>query len=453
MAGGEVEDDRPSAPAIYYPEGGQWILDQIAMHAGSDHLACLVACSLSAECFIDKGAPPDQVAEALRLGEPVATKSRERARELASSIGAEAVGVDIVAATAASVLAYWSSAELPPIPELFLAVTSASLFYPELPERLQKVDKRDLQNSLVYALMSMTPCHKPDEELKRAYIEAMPLAVISAPYAEVKKAVGEVAQLIYLKFAMEPKAVSETMGLSLEEAEEAEIEPIEDWLRIRCYPSGYWELEVDGEGAPDRVAIQIGDGSRYEAPARIPVKSDLEVRPLDALGTRPLPKKGAVLLVAKLGYSIKRGREYEDRLLELVDGFRGKLIIAGALDRELADALRERGIRMVVVYEKVWKQAERGAERLLGKDADSWVSKALKTLLMLYPQMARARGATRSELAEEASRILREVLRDLDDEGYLFLADVVRVMIEEGRIARELIPDRMGKVAETLGLR
>jgi len=453
MAGGEVEDDRPSAPAIYYPEGGQWILDQIAMHAGSDHLACLVACSLSAECFIDKGAPPDQVAEALRLGEPVATKSRERARELASSIGARAVGVDIVAATAASVLAYWSSAELPPIPELFLAVTSASLFYPELPERLQKVDKRDLQNSLVYALMSMTPCHKPDEELKRAYIEAMPLAVISAPYAEVKKVVGEVAQLIYLKFAMEPKAVSETMGLSLEEAEEAEIEPIEDWLKIRCYPSGYWELEVDGEGAPDRVAIQIGDGSRYEAPARIPVKSDLEVRPLDALGTRPLPKKGAVLLVAKLGYSIKRGREYEDRLLELVDGFRGKLIIAGALDRELADALRERGIRMVVVYGKVWKQAERGAERLLGKDADSWVSKALKTLLMLYPQMARAKGRTRSELAEEASRILREVLRDLDDEGYLFLADVVRVMIEEGRIARELIPDRMGKVAETLGLR
>jgi hypothetical protein len=183
------------------------------------------------------------------------------------------------------------------------------------------------------------------------------------------------------------------------------------------------------------------------------VRSDLEVRPLDALGTRPLPKKGAVITVAKLGYGIKKGREYEERLLELVDGLRGKLIVAGTLDWELEDELRERGIRMVVIHEKVSKQAERGAERLLGRGADPWVSKALQTLLTLYPQMARAKGATRSELAEGASRILREVLRDLDDDGYLFLADVVRVMIEEGRIPRELIPDRMGRVAESLGLR
>jgi hypothetical protein len=56
-------------------------------------------------------------------------------------------------------------------------------------------------------------------------------------------------------------------------------------------------------------------------------------------------------------------------------------------------------------------------------------------------------------LAEDASRILREVLRDLDDDGYLFLADVVGAMIGEGRIPKELIPDRMGRVAESLGLR
>ncbi len=133
--------------------------------------------------------------------------------------------------------------------------------------------------------------------------------------------------------------------------------------------------------------------------------------------------------------------------------FRGKLIVAGALDLELEDELRERGVRIVNIHEKVSKQAEKGAERLLGRRADPWVSKALKTLLTLYPQMARARGITRSELAEDASRILREVLRDLDDEGYLFLADVVGAMIGEGRIPRELIPDRMGRVAESLGLK
>jgi hypothetical protein len=453
MIGGEVEDDRPSVPAIYYPEGDQWILDRIAAHAGSDHLACLVASSLSVECAIDKGYQPEEVAEALMSGKAVAVKSRERARELASSIGAEAIGVDIVTAAAASVLSYWSSAELPPIPELFLAVTSASLFYPELPERLQKVDPSDLQSSLVYTLMSLTSCHKPDEELKRAYMQAMPLAAISAPYPKLMKEVGELAQLICLRPPEVPRPAAETTESGAEEAEEAEIEPIEDWLRIRRYPSGYWELEIDGEGAPHRVAIQIGDGERYEVPARIPVRSDLEVRPLDALGTRRLPKKGAVITVAKLGHSIKFGREYEERLLELVDGFRGKLIVAGALDWELENELRERGIRIVVIHEKVWKQAERGAERLLGRGADSWVSKTLKTLLTLYPQMARARGMTRSELAEDASRILREVLRDLDDDGYLFLADVVGAMIGEGRIPKELIPDRMGRVAESLGLR
>ena len=453
MIGGEVEDDRPSVPAIYYPEGDQWILDRIAAHAGSDHLACLVASSLSAECVIDKGYQPEGVAEALRSGKAVAVKSRERARELASSIGAEAMRVDIVTAAAASVLSYWSSAELPPIPELFLAVTSASLFYPELPERLQRVDPSDLQSSLVYALMSMVSCHKPDEGLKRAYMQAMPLAAISAPYPKLVKEVGELAQLIYLRPPEAPRPAAETTESGAEEAEEAEIEPIEDWLRIRRYPSGYWELEVDGEGAPHRVAIQIGDRERYEAPARIPVRSDLEVRPLDALGTRRLPKKGAVITVAKLGHSIKFGREYEERLLELVDGFRGKLIVAGALDWKLEDELRERGIRIVVIHEKVSKQAEKGAERLLGRGADPWVSKALKTLLTFYPQMARARGMTRSELAEDASRILREVLRDLDDDGYLFLADVVRTMIEEGRIPRELVPDRMGRVAESLGLK
>jgi hypothetical protein len=453
MAGGEVEDDRPSAPAIYYPEGDEWILDRITVHAGSDHLACLVARSLSVECYIDKGYPPEEVAEALRSGKAVAVKARERARELASSIGAEAIGVDVVLARAASVLAYWSSAELPPIPELFLALTSASLFYPELPERLPKVDQRDLQNSLVYILMAMTSCHKPDDELKRALMQAMPLAAISAPYAKLVEEVGELAQLIYLRPPEAPRPAAEAVELGAEEAEEAEIEPIEDWLRIRRYPSGYWELEIDGEGAPHRVAIQIGDRRRYEAPARIPVRSDLEVRPLDALGTRPLPKKGAVITVAKLGYGIKKGREYEERLLELVDGLRGKLIVAGTLDWELEDELRERGIRMVVIHEKVSKQAERGAERLLGRGADPWVSKALQTLLTLYPQMARAKGSTRSESAEDASRILREVLRDLDDDGYLFLADVVRAMIEEGRIPRELIPDRMGRVAESLGLR
>jgi hypothetical protein len=455
MAGGEVEDDRPSVPAIYYPEGDQWILDRIAVHAGSDHLACLVASSLSVECVIDKGYQPEEVAEALRSGKAVAVKSRERARELASSIGAEAIGVDIVKAAAASVLSYWSSAELPPIPELFLAVTSASLFYPELPERLQKVDPSDLQSSLVYALMSMVSCHKPDEGLKRAYIQAMPLAAISAPYPKLMKEVGELAQLIYLRPPEAPRPAAELEAEPLEDVEgEVEVERLNDWLKLYSYPDGYYEFEVDDEKAPYRAAVQLGDGERYEAPADIPVRSSMDVRRIDKLMGVAVLEKDTVLLVPKIGHGIKMKREYEERLMELAESSEGKLVAFGFFDDRLEHSLERKDIEVVRAHHKVREQAERGAKRLLGEGAEHRVFMALTNILMLFPKVARARGRTRGEVAEEASRTIGDVLRSADDGGYIsLLSNAVRVLIGEKRLLRpEEVPPRMRRVAETLGL-
>jgi len=455
MAGGEVEDDRPSAPAIYYPEGDEWILNQIMMHAGSDHLACLIAYSLSVECDIDRGESPEEIAEALRLGKAVATKSRERAKELASSVGAEAVGVDVVTAAAASVLAYWSSAELPPISEFFLAVTSASLFYPELPERLPKVDSRDLQNSLVYILMTMAPCHKPDDELKRAFMQAMSLAAVSAPYAKVREEVGELAQLIYLRPPKAPRPAAEPEAEVAESVEgEVEVESLNDWLKLYRYPDGYYEFEVDGEKAPDRVAVQLGDGERYEAPADIPIKSSMEVRRIDKLGGVPVLEEDTILLVPKIGHGIKMKREYEERLLELVEGSTGKLVAFGFFDYRFESTLEEKGMEVIKAHHKVREQAEKGAKRLLGKDADYRVFRALTVVLMLFPEVARVKGRTRSEVAEEASRIIGDILRSADDGGYIsLLSNAVRILIGERRLLRpEEVPPRMRRVAETLGL-
>jgi hypothetical protein len=455
MAGGEVEDDRPSTPAIYYPEGDEWILDRIAAHAGSDHLACLVATSLSVECYIDKGNPPEEVAEALRLGKAVAVKARERARELASSIGAEAIGVDVVLARAASVLAYWSLAELPPVPELFLAVTSASLFYPELPERLQKVDPRDLQSSLVYILMAMTSCHKPDEELKGALMQAVPLAATSAPYPKVREAVGELAQLIYLRPPKVPRPAAELEAELLEDVEgEVEVEQLNDWLKLYRYPDGYYEFEVDEEKAPYRAAVQLGDGERYEAPADIPVRSSMRVRRIDKLMGVPVLEEDTVLLVPKIGHGIKMKREYEERLLDLAESSEGKLVAFGFFDDRLEYALERKDIEVVRAHHKVREQAERGAKRLLGEGVDYRVFMALSNVLMLFPRVARARGRTRGEVAEEASRTIGDVLRSADDGGYIsFLSNAVRVLIGEKRLLKpEEVPPRMRRVAETLGL-
>jgi hypothetical protein len=455
MIGGEVEDDRPPAPAIYYPEGDRWILDRIAAHAGSDHLACLVASSPAVECVIDKGYQPEEVAEVLRSGKAVAVKSRERARELASLIGAEAIGVDIVTAAAASVLSYWSSAELPPIPELFLAATSASLFYPELPERLQKVDPSDLQSSLVYALMSMVSCHRPDEELKRAYMQAMPLAAISAPYAKLVKEVGELAQLIYLRPPEVPRPAAELEAEPLEDVEgEVEVERLNDWLKLYLYPDGYYEFEVDGEKAPERAAVQLGDGERYEAPADIPVRSSMDVRRIDKLMGVAILEKDTVLLVPKIGHGIKMKREYEERLMDLAESSEGKLIAFGFFDDRLEHSLERKDIEVIRAHRGVREQAERGAKRLLGKGADHRVFRALANILMLFPRVARVRGRTRGEVAEEASKIIGDVLRSADDGGYIsLLSNAVRVLIGEKRLlGPEEVPPRMRRVAETLGL-
>jgi hypothetical protein len=455
MIGGEVEDDRPPAPAIYYPEGDRLILDRIAVHTGSDHLACLVASSLSVECVIDKGYQPEEVAEALRSGKAVAVKSRERARELASSIGAEAIGVDIVTAAAASVLSYWSSAELPPIPELFLAVTSASLFYPELPERLQKVDPSDLQSSLVYTLMSMVSCHKPDEELKRAYIQAMPLAAISAPYAKLVKEVGELAQLIYLRPPEAPRPAAELEAEPLEDVEgEVEVERLKDWLKLYLYPDGYYEFEVDDEKAPYRAAVQLGDGERYEAPADIPVRSSMDVRRIDKLMGVPALEDDTVLLVPKIGHGIKMKREYEERLMDLMESSEGKLVAFGFFDDNFERLLERKDIEVIKAHRKVREQAERGARRLLGEGAEHRVFMALTNILMLFPRVARVRGRTRGEVTEEASRTIGDILRSADDGGYIsLLSNAVRVLIGEKRLLRpEEVPPRMRRVAETLGL-
>jgi hypothetical protein len=301
----------------------------------------------------------------------------------------------------------------------------------------------------------MVSCHKPDEELKRAYMQAMPLAAISAPYPKLMKEVGELAQLIYLRPPEAPRPAAELEAEPLEDVEgEVEVERLNDWLKLYRYPDGYYEFEVDDEMAPYRAAVQLGDGWRYEAPADIPVRSSMEVRRIDRLMGVPALEDDTVLLVPKIGHGIKMKREYEERLMDLMESSEGKLIAFGFFDERLKHSLERKDIEVVRAHHKVREQAERGAKRLLGKGAEHRVFMALTNVLMLFPRVARVRGRTRGEVAEEASKIIGDILRSADDGGYIsLLSNAVRVLIGEKRLLRpEEVPPRLRRVAKTLGL-
>jgi hypothetical protein len=116
--------------------------------------------------------------------------------------------------------------------------------------------------------------------------------------------------------------------------------------------------------------------------------------------------------------------------------------------------LEKKDIEVVRAHHKVREQAERGAKRLLGKGAEHRVFMALANILMLFPKVARVRGRTRGEVAEEASRTIGDILRSADDGGYIsLLSNAVRVLIGEKRLLRpEEVPPRLRRVAKTLGL-
>jgi hypothetical protein len=286
-------------------------------------------------------------------------------------------------------------------------------------------------------------------------MQAMPLAAISAPYAKLVKEVGELAQLIYLRPPEAPRPAAELGAEPLEDVEgEVEVELLNDWLKLYRYPDGYYEFEVDDEKAPYRAAVQLGDGERYEAPADIPVRSSMDVRRIDKLMGVPALEDDTVLVVPKIGHGIKMKREYEERLMDLMESSEGKLIAFGFFDRDFEHTLVKEEIEVVRAHHKVREQAERGAKWLLGEGADHRVFMALANVLMLFPRAARARGRTRGEVAEEASRTIGDVLRSADDGGYVpLLSNAVRVLIGEKRLlGPEEVPPRMRRVAETLGL-
>jgi hypothetical protein len=206
--------------------------------------------------------------------------------------------------------------------------------------------------------------------------------------------------------------------------------------------------------APYRAAVQLGDGWRYEAPADIPVRSSMDVRRIDKLMGVAVLEKDTVLLVPKIGHGIKMKRDYEERLLELAESSEGKLVAFGFFDDRLERLLERKDIEVIRAHRKVKEQAERGARRLLGGGAEHRVFMALTNVLMLFPRVTRARGRTRGEVAEEASRTIGDVLRSADDGGYIsLLSNAVRVLIGEKRLLKpEEVPPRMRRVAETLGL-
>jgi hypothetical protein len=312
---------------------------------------------------------------------------------------------------------------------------------------------------LMMSYLLGTVSYEDLKELSEEYIEQLKSSKNPITKPEVRRLAVEAARLSEEREELRPIASFVQLYLSearekVEAKEEVKIYSFDSWLKIYCYPDGYREIEIDGEKAPERAIVQLGDGKRREAPPRFKVRSTtMEVYPIDKLKGRKALRKDSVVLFAKHGYGNKMGREYEDRLMNLLERSKGKLVVVGFLDDDLMNALRRKGIEIVNAHPVIREQAEKGVKRLLGDGADRQLSEALTVLLMLFPKIARAKGRTRSEVAEDASRILRDLLRDADDKGYFFLADVVKVMIEEGRIPGEKIPDRMRRVAETLELR
>jgi hypothetical protein len=391
-------------------------------------------------------------------GRLIATWSEERALELSSALGLPVFRIEYLP----QILAYRvleSSGEMKEEmkmispTELRMAV-GLSLIFEGLPEAFST-------RSLRIALAVVSHCgrHEVPSDLLMGLLSVDLVRLITM---EKEMAVEEIGTRTGLRSVEAEKLLRLLKGhfreesLGEESLERLEVDPVDKWLRFYRHQDGYWKLKVDGKRAPERAAVQLGDGEMCVVPAEFEVIAvGMDVRKLEKFKSiKNIKKDGIVIKVGKLFSGIKaERRNYEERLLILSDEFQRKLLPIGFFDYRLEHNLEEKGFEVVRMYNKIRPQAEKGAKRLLGGDVDYWVFRALTNILVYFPKVARAKGRTRSEVAEDASRIIKELLRG-EDKGYInLLCDAIRTLIEERRLLKpEEIAPRMRKIAEALGL-
>jgi hypothetical protein len=444
------EDELPDG--IYYPDEETAAL--ISGLAEEEHMACVLAKALGRGFEVDIGGMPS--------GRLIATWSEERALELSSALGLPVFRIEYLP----QILAYrvlepfkeMKKDEMKMISphELRMAV-GLSLIFEGLPEAFST-------RSLRIALAVVSHCgrHEVPRDLLMGLLSMDLVRLVTT--MESERAVEEIITRTGLRSVEAEKLLRLLNGHFRERSlERVEVDPVDECLRFYRHQDGYWEIKVDGKRASERVAVQLGDGEMCVVPAKFEVIAiGMNVYELESLCKKPsiknIEEDDIVIKVGKLfrGIKIER-RDYEKRLLSLSDEVQGKLIPVGYFDYKLEHNLEEKGFKVVRINHKVRKQAEKGAERLLGEGVDDQVLRALTNILMYFPNVARAKGRTRSEVAENASKIIDNLLEDADDEGYRnFLRDAVRTLIGERRLLKleEIDPKmrRMRKIIEALEL-
>jgi hypothetical protein len=438
------EDELPEG--IYYPDEETSAL--VSGLVEEEHMACVLAKALGRGFEVDIGGMPS--------GRLIATWSEERALELSSALGLPVFRIEYLP----QILAYRvlvSSGEMKEMKmisstELKMAV-GLSLIFEGLPEALSA-------GSLRIALAVASHCgrHEVPRDLLMGLLSVDLVRLVTM---ESERAVEEIRTRTGLR-SVEAEKLLKLLKYPFGKGslERLEVKPVNEWLRLYRHQDGYWKVKVDGKRASYRAAVQLGDGETCVVPANFPVISiGMDVYELESLCKRrsikDIEEDDIVIKVGKLFRGIKiEKRNYEERLLSLSDEIQGKLVPVGFFDRELEYNLEKKGFEVVRIYHDVREQAEKGAKRLLGEGADYRVFRALSNILMFFPEVATVKGRTRSELAEEASRIISNLLEDADDGGYIsLLSGAVRVLIGERRLLRsEEVSTRMRRVAETLGL-
>ena len=459
------EDELPDG--IYY--SGEETAALISGLVEEEHMACVLAKALGRGFEVDIGGMPS--------GRLIATWSEERALELSSALGLPVFRIEYLP----QILAYrvlepfkeMKKDEMKMISptELKMAV-GLSLIFEGLPEALSA-------RSLMIALAVVSHCgrHEVPSNLLMDLLSVDLVSLVTT--MESKRAVEEIGTRTGLR-SVEAEKLLRLLNGHFREGflERVEVDPVNDWLRFYRQQDGYWEVKVDGERAPEKAAVQLGDGEMCVVPANFPVITSLgmHVCEIEQIYEKPIKvkkiKSGIVVKIARLSPGIKIDedkRDYEETLMKLVYEIfqeenkkdenkkqvkKMKLIPVGFFDYRLEHNLEEKGFEVVRMHHKVRPQAEKGAERLLRGDVDQRVLRALTNILTYFPEVARAKGRTRSEVAEDASRIIEKLLRDADDKGYSnLLCDAVRTLVEERRLLKpEEIDPRMRKIAEALGL-
>jgi len=456
------EDELPEG--IYYPDEGTLTL--VSGFVAEEHMACVLAKALGNGFEADAGGKPS--------GRRIATWSEERALELSSALGLPVFRIEYLP----QILAYRvliSSGETIGPTELRIAV-GLSLIFEDLPEALSA-------GSLRGALAVVSHCG-------RHGVPRNLLTGLMSVDLEREMVVEEIRTRTGLR-NVESEGLLKLLKYPFRKGslERVEVDPVDKWLRFYRHQDGYWEFKVDGERAPERAAVQLGDGEMCVVPANFTVITSLgmHVCEIESIYEKPINIENIesdiiVVKIARLSPGIKIDedkRDYEETLMKLIDqifqeknkdenkkqvkrkkkklipvNVKKKLIPVGFFDYRLEHNLEEKGFEVVRMHHKIRPQAEKGAERLLGRDVDYWVFRALTNLLTYFPEVARAKGRTRSEVAEDASRIIEKLLRGADDEGYSnLLCDAVRTLIKERRLLKpEEIDSRMRKIAEALGL-